>query len=56
MMTIFDDDDDEFCQGSAVENGRASDHESKREVEREAEEPTVETNAREPSLPPSTAG
>jgi len=47
-----------FNQGSAVENGRASDHEIKQEAdrERETDEPTVESNTREPSLPPSTAG
>ena len=37
-----------------MENGRASDRESKKhEVEREADEPTAESNTREPSLPPS---
>ena len=47
---------DALCQGSAVENGCVSDHESKHEAEQEKDEPTVESNAREPSLPPSTAG
>jgi len=39
-----------------VENGHASDHENKPEVEHERDEVTAESNTREPTLPPSTAG
>ena len=46
-----------FQVSSAVENGPVVDHELKQDVDVECEaEVNVESNTREPSLPPSTAG